>query len=265
MPWPEEPTSDMSNFHYVSPKHMDISHTDNVDNVDVHQGHLCCAVDAWKLYETQVQASPATPSSGALQTLNCSSSKLATGSTTYCKPLFNWWDCKTFDIDFLTEAQLAEYLIGHLITLQFPADCDYWLEEGGVMYAGEAFDTPDPAHPNPVFNDWQCLKFYMSVTSGPKRAKKASDPQAFEARTDQHLVCLSLFASEQTDSRFTSAFHDSETRNWKEARASPQWEMWKAAEAIELKTIWKMGTFETCDKQQGHIVPTLTDDLQTQV
>eukprot|EP00961_Rhodomonas_salina_P071843 964852-Rhodomonas_salina.1 len=27
--------------------------------------------------------------------------------------------------------------------------------------------------------------------------------------------------------------------------------MWKAAEAIELKTIWKMGTFEICDKQQG--------------
>eukprot|EP00961_Rhodomonas_salina_P103460 1391946-Rhodomonas_salina.1 len=60
-----------------------------------------------------------------------------------------------------------------------------------------------------------------------------------------------MLASEQTDHRFTSTFHDHEPRNWKEERASPQWEMWKAAEAIELKTIWKMGTFEICDKQQG--------------
>eukprot|EP00961_Rhodomonas_salina_P196165 2647856-Rhodomonas_salina.1 len=60
-----------------------------------------------------------------------------------------------------------------------------------------------------------------------------------------------MLASEQTDSRFTSAFHDCEPRNWKEARAFPQWEMWKAAEAIKLKTIWKMGTFEICDKPLG--------------
>eukprot|EP00961_Rhodomonas_salina_P222602 3010322-Rhodomonas_salina.1 len=48
-----------------------------------------------------------------------------------------------------------------------------------------------------------------------------------------------------------SAFHDSKPRNWKEARASPQWEMWKAAEALELKMIWKMGTFEICDRPLG--------------
>eukprot|EP00961_Rhodomonas_salina_P297409 3937207-Rhodomonas_salina.1 len=106
-------------------------------------------------------ATQAAPSCGALQPLKCS--KLATGSATYCKPLFNWWDCETFDIEVLTEAQLAEYLIRHSITLQFPAD--HWPEEGGVTCAGEAFDTPDPTHPDPVFNDRQCLKFYMSVTS----------------------------------------------------------------------------------------------------
>eukprot|EP00961_Rhodomonas_salina_P203579 2747255-Rhodomonas_salina.1 len=76
-------------------------------------------------------ATQAAPSGGALQPLK--HSKLATGSTTYGKPLFNWWDCKTFNIDVSTDSQLAEYLIGHLITLQFPAD--YWPEEGGVTQA----------------------------------------------------------------------------------------------------------------------------------
>eukprot|EP00961_Rhodomonas_salina_P103118 1386632-Rhodomonas_salina.1 len=40
MPWPEEPTSDVLNFDYVSPEHMDILHNDNVDDVDVHPACL---------------------------------------------------------------------------------------------------------------------------------------------------------------------------------------------------------------------------------
>jgi hypothetical protein len=61
------------------------------------------------------------------------------------------------------------------------------------------------------------------------------------------FACSTMLNSLQTDLEFQSKVQPVEPKNERDARASPQKGEWLLAEEIELKTIWKMGTFEIVD------------------
>jgi len=71
-----------------------------------------------------------------------------------------WWDCEMSPINTTSDEDLAEFLIGHSLTITFPQD--YWPRDNG-NWVGQAFDTAvDKKH----FPGRICLK--VLLTSGPK-------------------------------------------------------------------------------------------------
>mmetsp|Transcript_68603 Transcript_68603/g.143115 ORF Transcript_68603/g.143115 Transcript_68603/m.143115 type:complete len:1720 (-) Transcript_68603:7252-12411(-) len=249
-----------------------------------------------------------------------------------------WWNCEEDNISDVTDAQLAEYLIGHSININFPAD--FWPADRG-HWAGEAFDTgTDPKN----FRDQLFLRFLL--TSGPRSRKfgehaiipishvsdrrgtscnktivsvrralaedfpyavkckdltidragkltgngkpktksrvtrstsrlpglpsnlaaKASPTQFTAASTIRHspekciMPALYAFAAttmlhaQQHDYNYVSDIDFIEPKSERAARESDQCNEWITAEEIELKTVWKMGTFEIVDIPPG-VVP----------
>eukprot|EP00961_Rhodomonas_salina_P008050 109247-Rhodomonas_salina.3 len=74
-----------------------------------------------------------------------------------------WWDCEETAISAVSDADLAEFLIGHSVNLEFPTD--FWPNDHG-RWSGEALDTVyDKLH----FGNSLCLK--VLLTSGPKSRK----------------------------------------------------------------------------------------------
>mmetsp|Transcript_57331 Transcript_57331/g.117328 ORF Transcript_57331/g.117328 Transcript_57331/m.117328 type:complete len:1978 (-) Transcript_57331:6636-12569(-) len=244
-----------------------------------------------------------------------------------------WWDCEDKPIESVSDSELAEFLIGHSITLNFPAE--YWPKDRGT-WAGQAFDTGTDKR---TFGNQLCVRFLL--TSGPRSrrfgehatlpvsyAVNPSDPKATDvsirraiaedfphavlckdltitregkangngkpttvkkhftrARARQadlaaaadattapystpapslaakilhspekcKMPALYAFAatmmlqSQQYEHNYVCDLPSIEPRNEREARAGPHCEEWLTAEEIELKTVWKMGTFEIVD------------------
>mmetsp|Transcript_61014 Transcript_61014/g.125805 ORF Transcript_61014/g.125805 Transcript_61014/m.125805 type:complete len:282 (+) Transcript_61014:1219-2064(+) len=71
-----------------------------------------------------------------------------------------WWDCEHSPIKTTSDDDLAEFLIGHSLTITFPQD--FWPHNNG-KWVGQAFDTTtDKKH----FPGKLCLKVLLSA--GPK-------------------------------------------------------------------------------------------------
>jgi len=256
----------------------------------------------------------------------------------YGQPPRKWWDCENTPIKSVTDTELAEFLIGHTISITFPSD--YWPNDRG-QWAGQSFDTGTDKR---NFSDKLCLR--VLLTAGPRSRKfgehatlpishatNPNDPNATdvsirraisecyphavlckdltinrEGRTNGNgkpkevnkpltrlrarmggiaaaahasptydtstpsssakilhspekckLPALYAFAattmlqSQQYEHNYVCDIDMVEPKNERQAREGTHAQEWLTAEEIELKTIWKMGTFEIVDIPPGCI------------
>eukprot|EP00961_Rhodomonas_salina_P200927 2710691-Rhodomonas_salina.1 len=84
----------------------------------------------------------------------------------YGESVKNWWDCERRAIDDVSDSELAEFIIGHSLTIPFPQE--FWPGDIGVTFNGESYDTCVEER---LYGKQLCLKVILTVCEGTLRRK----------------------------------------------------------------------------------------------